>query len=410
MKKQILFQIVLTGLFLMSVQFSAFAQNDPTNDDWINSSSTTISTNRNVFIGAGTNTGYPLFIDKGITNNWSTRIRNGNTNVYFSHQKGYGMHINTGTTSDNYYGLLIRSANKSSIFRVNNNGNVGINVTNPSHKLHVYTGSASFKTYQYGTEITVNTTGGWARSNRFRNENDDKTIAFGAVSGRAYISTGFDIAADPTGYQNQKLTILENGNTGIGTISPVEKLDVEGAVQAVNHVRVKPEPGHAHHGGILNLKGAGSYSGWDVGAYYDNISFVSHAAGGRRVMWLNKNGKLVIGEWGTVDWSPNDYKLIVKDGILTEKVKIAVENSSDWADYVFEEDYDLKSLEEVAEFVKENKHLPNVPSADEVVEGGIDVAKMDAKLLEKIEELTLYIIELDEKIKRLEAENNTSKK
>ena len=60
-------------------------------------------------------------------------------------------------------------------------------------------------------------------------------------------------------------------------------------------------------------------------------------------------------------------------------------------------------LNEVEAFVKENKHLPNVPSATEMVENGLDVAQMDAKLLEKVEELTLYIIEQNKQIEELKA-------
>lgn len=94
--------------------------------------------------------------------------------------------------------------------------------------------------------------------------------------------------------------------------------------------------------------------------------------------------------------TPVGYKLYVEEGILTEKLQVALKNSTDWADYVFAEDYELLPLDKVAEFVQENKHLPNVPSAEEVAANGINVAKMDAKLLEKIEELTLYIIQLKE--------------
>ena len=89
-----------------------------------------------------------------------------------------------------------------------------------------------------------------------------------------------------------------------------------------------------------------------------------------------------------------DYNLFVSKGIMTEKVKVAVKNSDEWADYVFSDTYKLRSLNEVEQFIKKNKHLPGVPSADEVAKHGIDVGKMDAKLLEKIEELTLYMLEL----------------
>ncbi|MDQ0066408.1 cell wall anchor protein [Chryseobacterium lathyri] len=70
-----------------------------------------------------------------------------------------------------------------------------------------------------------------------------------------------------------------------------------------------------------------------------------------------------------------------------------------WADYVFEKDYKLNSLEEVEKHIQENGHLPNIPSAEKVLQDGINVAEMNAKLLEKIEELTLYSIEQNKKLK-----------
>jgi len=112
-------------------------------------------------------------------------------------------------------------------------------------------------------------------------------------------------------------------------------------------------------------------------------------------------GKVSIGDITT----PVGYQLYVKDGILTERVKVATVGSSDWADYVFEEDYELNSVDEVEAFVKENKHLPNVPSAKEVSEKGIEMVEMDATLLRQIEELWLHMIQLNKKVERLEVEN-----
>ncbi len=115
------------------------------------------------------------------------------------------------------------------------------------------------------------------------------------------------------------------------------------------------------------------------------------------------NGKVRI---GNVSNSSNDYKLFVEKGILTEIVKVAVKNTSDWSDYVFNEDYHLMPLSDLGSYLKNEKHLPNVPSAEEMVENGLDVAKMDAKLLEKIEEAHLYILELHE---QMETMNNQAK-
>ena len=103
---------------------------------------------------------------------------------------------------------------------------VGIGTTTPDHRFHVKVGGDKVKTYNYGLEYTTNTGGGWARGFRIRNENDDKSIVFGGLSGQAFIATGFDLAQHPTGYQFRRLVILENGNVGIGNGSPAAKLSV----------------------------------------------------------------------------------------------------------------------------------------------------------------------------------------
>jgi hypothetical protein len=119
---------------------------------------------------------------------------------------------------------------------------------------------------------------------------------------------------------------------------------------------------------------------------------------------------LAVGEVSALDrtnGAAGGYRLLVKGGVMTEKIKVAVAGSADWADYVFEKNYKVMPLEEVEQFVQENKHLPNFPSATEMVENGLDVMQTNAKLLEKIEELTLYLIELNKKVKELENINKT---
>ena len=111
-------------------------------------------------------------------------------------------------------------------------------------------------------------------------------------------------------------------------------------------------------------------------------------------------GKVIIGD--ALTNKQGDYRLYVQGGILTELAKVSVRNSASWADYVFEENYQLNTIEEVEAFVKQNKHLPNIPSATEVTKEGIDVAKMDASLLRQIEELWLHLIKLSKENKELE--------
>ncbi|MFC3812351.1 hypothetical protein [Lacihabitans lacunae] len=115
-------------------------------------------------------------------------------------------------------------------------------------------------------------------------------------------------------------------------------------------------------------------------------------------------GFLAVGDFDAITPmpTPTGYRLIVQDGILTEKVKVALKSSAtDWADYVFEKDYNLLPLNQVEEFILKNKHLPNVPSADDLVKSGLDLAKTSKMLMEKIEELTLYVIELKKEIELL---------
>ena len=82
-----------------------------------------------------------------------------------------------------------------------------------------------------------------------------------------------------------------------------------------------------------------------------------------------------------------------------------MEVTSAWPDYVFTPEYNLLSLEEVKKYIEEKGHLPNVPSEKEVLENGIELGAMNAKLLEKIEELTLYIIQLEERVDNIEKNN-----
>jgi hypothetical protein len=118
------------------------------------------------------------------------------------------------------------------------------------------------------------------------------------------------------------------------------------------------------------------------------------------------NGKVVIGNVT----SPGSYKLYVGGAILAERVKIALSSSADWADYVFAPGYELLSLDSVFDYIHANCHLPGVPSAEEMVDEGLDVSKMNAKLLEKIEELTLYLVALSEQNKDIRADIELLKK
>ncbi|MDB5283153.1 MAG: hypothetical protein JWO06_2228, partial [Bacteroidota bacterium] len=113
---------------------------------------------------------------------------------------------------------------------------------------------------------------------------------------------------------------------------------------------------------------------------------------------LRIEGGVQIGDVAT----PTGYSLWVSDGILSERVKVALKtDGTNWSDYVFDKQYKLMSIEDLERYVKKNKHLPNVPSAKEVATEGIDLGSMDARLLEKIEELSLYVIAQQKEIEKL---------
>jgi hypothetical protein len=99
---------------------------------------------------------------------------------------------------------------------------------------------------------------------------------------------------------------------------------------------------------------------------------------------------------------PSGYKLAVEGDVRAREIRVDQDN---WPDYVFSEDYKLPSLEEIQRYIEEKGHLPNIPSAKEVEENGVQLGEMNRLLLEKIEELTLYILKQEKRIKILEKKN-----
>lgn len=95
-----------------------------------------------------------------------------------------------------------------------------------------------------------------------------------------------------------------------------------------------------------------------------------------------------------------NYKLSVDGDIIAKRCVIQVSN---WADYIFADNYSLPSLDDVETYVKEKKHLPGVPSEAEIKEKGVDMGEMNKILMQKVEELTLYIIDLKKEINALKS-------
>ena len=154
-------------------------------------------------------------------------------------------------------------------------------------------------------------------------------------------------------------------------------------------------------------------SSTDTSLYADNgnIEAATTVNGNRIVsmngsnIWFNSgasqpNGKIYIGSTASYPTTTGNYKLYVEGGILTEKVKVALRSTANWADYVFEKNYELMPLKNVEEYIAIHKHLPGIDSASELTKNGLDLAEMQAKHMAKIEEMMLYIIQQNKTIEK----------
>nr|WP_321450317.1 hypothetical protein [uncultured Carboxylicivirga sp.] len=169
--------------------------------------------------------------------------------------------------------------------------------------------------------------------------------------------------------------------------------------------------------------GAGSIFFWGNGGTLDFCISPASEGADEIIDWgdpklrILRNGNIAIGK------KTANAKLDVAGNIKAEEIEVTLASMQDLnlngtlaannitytangqtADHVFEEDYDLKSLEEIETFITENKHLPDVPSAEAMEEKGVNLAEMNKLLLQKVEELTLYAIEQEAEAKKSQAE------
>lgn len=254
------------------------------------------------------------------------------------------------------------------------------------------------------------------------------------------IGNSMPIFIGGAGYQNEdcKMMVDKNGNIGIGTIVPGTQFNINqgtypsyGASDKVLTISTTTVP-------VLELARpiAGTTVGNKIGAiYFTNLQGQSDAHRQVAAIWAENGGgtqyplltggrlvfmtkasaaglqsKMVFTEQGNLGIGTEDtkgYKLAVAGTMIAERVKVKLQSS--WPDYVFADDYKLPSLAEVGTYIKQNRHLPDMPAADEVAKEGLDVGEMNKLLLKKVEELTLYLLKQDEKIQQLTEEIKTLK-
>ncbi|SFW77001.1 hypothetical protein SAMN02927921_04184 [Sinomicrobium oceani] len=202
----------------------------------------------------------------------------------------------------------------------------------------------------------------------------------------------------PFTFYAQTNTFPASGNVGIGTTSPEAKLQVNNT----GTIGAKWNPSNSYltikdnsNAMIIDPNEIYSSQTIRIGTAAGDIKFGSvDETGATDNMVIKRNGNIGI---GTV--SP-DAKLTVKGNIHTREVKVDL-NGAVAPDYVFKKDYNLRSLEDVQAFIEKNGHLPGIPSAKEMETDGVNLKEMNLKLLEKVEELTLYVIQQHEYIKAL---------
>lgn len=226
------------------------------------------------------------------------------------------------------------------------------------------------------------------------------------ATGEFYIRTKNDDIPKWTSWR-RVLSEDANGKVGIGTTNPQELLQLGNAPNASNYKISIP--------GVYNFENIrlGQYGNGAGGLEFVNHSGVNASYGIRMLvdidqvkglqfqyaqpqteynalsystgMFMDINGKV-----GINTTTPSE-QLSVNGNIRSKKVIVT---QTGWPDYVFDSSYQLPSLESVASFVQANKHLPDMPSAATVEKDGHDVGEVQKQLLKKVEELTLYVIEL----------------
>ena len=328
------------------------------------------------------------------------------------------------------------TSNAGDLLTIRGNGNVGIGTINPLSKLDIANSGDGAELLRFTTDrpwVFKQTRSGFLANLTLQSTVGDKI--FEIVSADSSWVTASFLTSDinPKAY-----LIPAKGRLGVGTYNPNARMAVEGDPNvSENIIRV-----NVNFNGQNDLAGidCDSYpaDGYGVGANFrgghrgvrglsdgkdvDRLSIGVVGAGygfgdvGTRVgLWGNAyggatnwagyfdNGNVYVKEELRIGSGAQDgasgYRVAVDGKMIAEELR--VELSGDWPDYVFEEHYDLPSLYEVQKEIKKLGHLPGIPSAQEVEEEGIMLGDMNRMLLEKIEELTLYTIQLQKEIDKL---------
>lgn len=194
----------------------------------------------------------------------------------------------------------------------------------------------------------------------------------------------------------ERMRISASGKIGVGETNPQALLEIKGPYTGASQVIINSTSSNSE----LRFSSNGNAKGF-VWYSQSNDRMAFGRGSTSNSLFISPTGEFGIGT--TLNSNPNNYKLAVDGMIGAKEVKVET-NSAAWPDYVFESDYKLEDLKQIESFIVENKHLPGIPSAKEVSENGFSLGDMNVMLLKKIEELTLYVIDLKKKNAAIAAE------
>ncbi len=276
-------------------------------------------------------------------------------------------------------------------------GRLGIGTSNPtSGRLHVYKNATTggfgvVNLANAGVRIQDNSHSLYMDGNSMFS---DGNLLIGTTAATSIMIGTNDV---------ERFRISSDGKVGIGLQTPTE-----GLVHIYRNATTGSISGVNKNGATLKIQDNGSSLYVDGNTLYTTGNMVIGTIENTYfTIGTNQAERLRIDQYGNVSigtTNSNGYKLAVNGNIRSKEIKVELNN---WPDYVFTPSYNLQSLSEVETFINENGHLPNIPSAQEVEENnGIELGEMNAKLLEKIEELTLHLIQQNKELSELKTQNS----
>ena len=364
---------------------------------WANQGSTNIYNTNSGYVGIGTGSStapsQPLSVIGTAQFNGSSSQTIAYTRISWNAIGGTGAstfdnHRDLGTTA-----FVFRTTTGTNAFselmRMDASGNMGIGTTSPASKLDVAgptsigSGSVNGNTTKMFFRNPAGKT--WAISSGLNLVNE---VDFG-------IYNWTDNASTPL------LDISSTGRVGIGVVNPAGFLHIKGSSAATNaDINLETNNGQAKWQ-LISIQSTNNFAIADVVS--STSPFVINKGAPNNSVTITNNGNLLINENPQINTT---YKLDVGGAARANKVVV----NTSGADFVFDSSYELKPLSEVENYISLNKHLPEIAPAAEMQKEGIDLGENQTKLLQKVEELTLYLIEQNKKIEALQKEIERVKK